>query len=160
MVFSDNVGKLFASCLRPVQTTTFWTFDLIDITNTPFQSATITPSGTNSMAGSISLQVGKGLTPPTPQDYNVEDPFIASPESNRIGSSSAVYNLGSQEIVQNTNINNCGGSGSVSEVCTYTLAKIYPSAVVKTIILTRNKIDPAVPFVATNNINLDTKVTF
>ncbi len=61
-------------------------------------------------------QVGKGTTPATRQDVNIEDPFPDAPENSRRSSIVAGYNSGLGKITISTVITPTGGSGSVTEI--------------------------------------------
>ncbi len=61
-------------------------------------------------------QVGKGTTPATRQDNNIENAFPDSPESGQVSSLNGGYNSGLGKISQSTLISNLGGAGSVTEV--------------------------------------------
>jgi hypothetical protein len=73
--------------------------------------------------------------------------------------SNAGYITGTREVIQNANINNVQENDSITEVCTYVQGTNNLSQTI-TLMITRNIISPAIPFLINENVNLETKVTF
>lgn len=73
---------------------------------------------TDTNEGTVSdfAQVGKGTTPATRQDFNIEVPFVGGAEGSRQSSIPAGYNSGLGKITISTVITPTLGSGSVTEV--------------------------------------------
>jgi hypothetical protein len=159
MVFTHNVGKMFAAIMRPPAQAVSDSFDFIGIDGQATAFRTITNSSTYIWNGGIFIQVGKGTTPATPADVNIETPFSNTPESVIKSMSSAGYIAGTTEVIQNANINNVQENDSITEVCTYVQGTNNASQTI-TLMITRNIISPAIPFLINENINLETKVTF
>jgi hypothetical protein len=159
LVFTDNVGLIFAGLMRaPVIAVTSIAV-LKDVSGNVANFRVITNSTFNVFSDPVKIQVGKGSTPANPQDFQIEEAFLLPPESDLKLMTASVFVANSNEIVQNANINNVQGSGTIAEVITTTRGSDTGNAL-HTFMLTRNNVNPVIPFIATENINMETKVTF
>ena len=123
MTVNDNFGMLFALLIRSPSTGTLNTGTIFRDTGNTLRQFVIFALGVNftfnftgNGAGVSKSRVGKGTTPPTRQDFNVDSGFPDSPESSLISSVTPTYNSGLAKITQATLISPTGGSGTISEV--------------------------------------------
>lgn len=121
MVTLDNFGIFLAGHFKPVNNST-QTVIIKDIAGADLSVRIFGSSSqdcwTDADEGTVSdfTQVGKGTTPATRQDTNIETPFTNSPESAKQACLSAGYNSGLGKITISTVINPTGSSGTITEV--------------------------------------------
>jgi len=127
------------------------------------QSLSVFDSENNSLFNDVpalglgTVQIGKGVTTPTRQDVNIENPFPDSPESDR-NPITLPYGFGVGKITIATQISNTGGAGSITEVC-YFVDLRNDSSVTKTFLVFRDVIQP-VSFIPLETVNIDNEVIF
>ncbi len=163
MVLTDNFGFLL-SAFFPINGTVSPDLKqgMIDITGTP-QEINIKGSTSNNtlfertMAGNF-VQIGKGSTLPTKQDFNIENPFTnGGVEDNMQPTGIGGFVFLDPRILYTTQINPTAGTGGIREVC-YFLNLVNSSAVTKTFLMWRDVI-PLVSFIAGQSITIDNEVT-
>jgi len=99
------------------------------------------------------IQIGKGTTPPTRQDFKLETPFTnGGIEDNKVLSGSYGYVAGSGIANQGTIISPTTGSGSITEVVKY-----FNGMSSHECIFMRNVITP-VAFLGGDSINVEEEV--
>ena len=104
------------------------------------------------------IQIGKGTTPATRQDFKLEDPFVTSPESSRFITISAGYNSGLGKITISAVLASTGGSGSITEVTKeQQMTKITPSQSLGQFLFFRDLISP-VGFIIGQTVNVSYEV--
>ena len=160
MVFTDNVGKIFAGLMRPLTQNSAKQITIVDINNVT-QNVWVYTASSNSLwwGGTNEIQVGDGNTPADPLDYNIESPFTnGGIEDNRKVMALPTYTLGSKEIIQNANIAPTAGGGSIEEICQFKNGHNNGGTDIWYLIC-RNVIT-AVPFTAGASLNLEAEVTF
>lgn len=117
MVTNDNLGKLIAGIFRSPSTG----LTTINLINTGGVSRGIRVYGNDNnivfnLNKSGAVQIGKGTTPPTRQDFNLENAFPNSPESVLKGVTLPHgYVSGLGKITIATLISPTGGAGSITE---------------------------------------------
>ena len=117
MVVNDNFGKLIASIFRPPSTA----LTLIILTNTDGSTRGIRVYGADAnvvfnLQKSAQVQIGKGSSTPTRQDFVIESPFSSSPENVGKGvTQPQAYNSALGKITIATLISPTGGSGTITE---------------------------------------------
>jgi len=99
------------------------------------------------------IQVGKGTTPPTRTDFDIESDFTTPPEQNLFIPADPVYNSGLGNF-KNAGSIVAGGSGTINESILGVIWKNSANGV-KTFILYRDIISPAQAFIAGQNIFLE-----
>ncbi len=163
MVVTDNFGLLIAGLFRaPTQDPK--TIVLKNIAGANINVNVFDQDGgklfnENSPAnGRGKVQVGKGFSPATRQDVNIENPFPDSPESDRIDITfPAGYNFTSNKVTVATQIQPTGGAGAVTEVCYYMFINDN-AGVSQTILIFRNILTVPVNFIVGQTINIDSEV--
>jgi len=157
----DNLGLLIAGLFR-TPTTANKLVSNLKATNALVFNTRIysTQADTNrfNFDGVLRLvQVGKGTTPVTRQDFNIESPFVVAPESGLNASINGVYNSGLAKINQATLIAPTGGAGTITEVIKTTRARATVDQTGKIIVIFRDIISP-VGFIIGESINIDHEV--
>jgi len=98
-------------------------------------------------------QIGKGDTPVTRQDANIEQPFTSGGnEDNKQNLSVYGYIQANGEINYNFLISNAFEAGIVKEVCSFIQMRDSPSVATKEFMLTRDVLNPVVNFIQAENI--------
>lgn len=162
-LFTDNFG-LFLTGLIGGETVLMkdignvsksYQFCCGNIVNT--QSYNVTNNGSPTVG--CRVQVGKGTTPATRADFNIETPFAVSPLSIRNSSGISAWNSILGVIDLASIITPAGENDSVSESCLFlTFKDTLLSATNPTLLMSRDNIDPVVPFVIGESINIDYKI--
>jgi len=162
MVFTDNVGIIIAGLFRPRGSGIEETPDTLrDVNGTLFGVRTYggnSSANFNVSAVTFTAQVGKGNTPATRQDIDIENPFSnGGVEDNQVGSLSGIYNVAQARIIMSTAIGATIGAGAITEVCKFiTVNDRFGGDHV--IMVMRDIIDPPVNFIATNTINIENRI--
>ncbi len=159
MVFTDNVLALLAmACTQESGSGNHDTVlnSMHDINNFAFTVRAYVGNSTTVMSSSVVLfqaQIGKGTSPATRQDFNIENPFTnGGEEDNRKLSIKAVYVNATEKIEMSTQFSALG-LGAISEVCKFIVINDISSAD-RTILISRDIIDPPVNFIASDIINV------
>lgn len=103
-------------------------------------------------------QVGKGTTPVTRQDINIETPFPDSPENAKQVSLAGGYNSGLGKITVQTNITPTGGSGAVTEFCKINNMAVIETNTFEIIALTRDLVSPQANFIIGETISASLEI--
>jgi len=160
MVMLDNIGKVLALLFRAPTTAIldqsgFQDFNDVNITLRIY--GTSANNTFNKVASDGTIKIGAGSSVVTRQDFNVEIPFIVSPESTFVVASTGGYNSGLGLVTMNGLISNLGGSGTITEV-TRNCNWLNSSGVTKTLAIMRDLPTPA-PFVAGESVNVNHEVS-
>ena len=157
MVINANLGKLIAGHFKPQGSgaSFSWT-DIAGVNHSSTIYGSNLANKYNRNPNTTSQQVGKGITPATNIDTNIEDPFTNSPEQSRVNATPAGYNSGLGKIQVPALISNTGGSGSISEACLYGFYYSAPSDFV--VLLARSNVSPVANFISGQNINIEFEV--
>lgn len=159
MVLSDNLGIILAGHFTPL---TGSTLDVI-IKDSGGVDRTVTIYGASSnnwiQVGGKGTRIGKGSTPATGQDFDLENPFADPPENGKINSASATYIAGSGETNQTTQFAPMGGNDSITEVVQQITLRD-TGGVDREVQISRIVVSPAVPFLIGQQVNLNNKVVF
>jgi len=162
LVVNDNFGILISALFR-APSALVKTVVLKDIAGVSRNLDVFNTDGANlfnDVATAISkVQVGKGLSPATRQDVNIESPFTnGGVEDNRIDiTQPAGYNSGLGKVTVATLINPTAGAGAITEVCYYLFIRDN-SGTVQTFLIFRNNLTVPVNFIASQSINIDSEV--
>lgn len=103
------------------------------------------------------VQVGKGSTPVTRQDFRIESAFPDSPESVLNNSVDGVYNSGLGKISQATLISTTGGAGTITEVIKVFRIRNLANQTGQVCSIFRDIVSP-VGFIAGESININHEV--
>ena len=118
-MFTDNLGKLVAGLFRPPSTGAKTVTGLLRRDTGGSFNTTVYNTQTNTTYAwtnpNQNVQVGKGTTPPTRQDYNVEQAFASAPEANPFPNLGKGYNSGLGKIEVGATLSNVTDNDSVSE---------------------------------------------
>ncbi len=163
MVFTDNVLALLAmACTKEAGGGNHDTVinSMHDINNFAFTVGAYRGNSTTGMQVSAVLfeaQIGKGSTPATRQDFNIEIPFTnGGEEDNRKLSIIAIYVEATEKIEMSTQYSALG-SGAISEVCKFIVINDI-SGQDRTILISRDIINPPVNFIGSQIINVQNEV--
>jgi len=107
----------------------------------------------NTGVGSL-MQVGKGTTPATRQDFAIENPFLDSPQSDMFNTGNGGYNSGLQQISIAGNVSPVVNSGQISE-CTLFFKWQNSSSLSNFFLMSRDNISPVVNFINGQSINVE-----
>jgi len=158
---NDNLGLLIAGIFRSPTTANKLVSNLKStsalIFNTRIYSTQADTNRWNFDGVFRQVQVGKGTTPATRQDFNIESPFVVAPESGLNNSINGVYNSGLGKINQATLIAPTGGAGTITEVIKVFRARATVDQTAKTIVMFRDIIS-SVGFIIGESINIDHEV--
>ena len=105
------------------------------------------------------IQVGKGVTPATRQDFNIENAFAVSPENSRIGTGVGGWNSGLGQVQVPMQLIS-SSSGAISETCLYGKWNVTSGGGNETYLLSRDNISPVVNFIGGESINVDYTMVF
>lgn len=163
MTINDNFGKLLARLIRSPSTGAdsnfiafFDTGNIIRGLGIYALAGNFVFNFTSQGAGLSKTRVGDGTTPPTRQDFTIDNGFPDSPESALQSSVTPTFNSGLGKITQATLISPTGGSGTVKEVIkTARWARAIGGG--GDFLISRN-IVPDKSFVIAESINLDHEV--
>ncbi len=159
MVVNDNLGIIIAGLFR-APSALVKTVVLKNKDNNPVNiNVFATDSGnlfndTNVSVAKARIRIGKGTTPATRQDFDIETPFSTSPESawfNVIGT--AGWNSGLGQISIGGGIS-ATGSGAISESAYSTVWRATDSAHHRSL-FSRDNISPVVNFINGETINVN-----
>ena len=154
MVLSDNLGKILAGHFRSPISNSAINVTLKDTGGVDrVTSIYITNSSIRWNNGGMFVRIGKGTTPATAQDIELENPFSNPPESNRVGTFSSSYIVGSGQIQQASLFSNMGASDSITEVVQQIDIRDTGN-IVREIQLSRIIINPPVAFLLGQAVNL------
>lgn len=157
MVFTQGFGLIFCGIMNG-HNSQGGIPDINNVLRTVFIYNLDINNGQNFMANPVKqFQLGKGTTPASPLDFNIETPFITAPESSRIGMSEASYILNSGEITQTGFISNLGSSDSFTEICFFTQIRD-TSGGNHIVMISRIIVDPPEPFLLGNRVDVEHKV--
>jgi len=126
MVSNDNLGNLLAQTIRPptsLETDTpaifrntvgvLVSFRIVANNNTTLWNDNVT----NPVITETRVQIGKGTTPPTRQDFNIENPFTnGGVEDNSVKSQFSGYVSATGLINMATQLSPMAGAGTITEV--------------------------------------------
>lgn len=160
MVFTDNWGKLMANIFI-VPTTTGATFTMEDLVGTTRTYQTYKDRDFddhwNQSACVSFAQVGKGNTPATRQDVNIETPFTnGGVEDNLKITSLFGYNSALGKITIATSISPTAGSGSITEVVKINSVQQTSATLIQNLWI-RNVVN-AVAFISAKTINVEHEI--
>ena len=114
MTANDNLGILLAGLFRPLSTGNKSVFGIINTAGASHEMVVYGDPSANNVfneAGASRAQVGKGTTPPTRQDRNIESPFTNGGVEDSAQSSNLFgYNSGLAKITIATQINPTTGA--------------------------------------------------
>jgi len=154
----NNLGFFLAVHWRNVNAVETDFNTMIDITSTLrlvnlIRQGTSTPfNNTLVGAGGSTVQIGSGSTAPTRLDDSIESPFIVSPESNQIGTTIGLVNVGLGQVSNLTFIL-AGGAGTIKEAGTI-MRWADRGGTDRFFLIARDLISPNVAFVAGQSINI------
>jgi hypothetical protein len=160
-LFNDNFGLLLSKLFRAPTTGALSNVGgFFDITGAPLviniyglASATLF----NEFAGG-NVQVGKGTTPATRQDTNIETPFTnGGVEDNPVNAIVGAYNPSLAKVEIPALISPTAGAGAISEVVR-TRGMENSVGVGKEMLLTRDNVSPVSNFIAGQAINVNHEV--
>ena len=120
MVTLDNFGIFLAGHIVPITSGSSRILtDVVGLTHTVRLIGNSSNKVWNDTGfGSLGdfIQIGKGSTPATRQDFKIEDPFTTAPESSRFVCIPAGYNSGLGKITISGTLGSTGGTGTITEV--------------------------------------------
>jgi len=174
----NEIKSIGMSCINDILNDNFATFfmrmwggaDTIatmkDITNTSFdytinttETAYNDTNGITPLSLGSRVQVGKGTTPATRQDFNIENPFSnGGVEDNRNITGDGGYNNPLGKITIPTLITPVTSSGSISESVLFGTWR--STAGVKNNVFSRDNILPLVNFIVGQSININYELVF
>ena len=135
---------------------------LQDITNTG-ESVKFMGTGTmfNStfVAVGTQIQIGKGTSTPTRQDFNIESPFTTAPESTIKNTANGGWNSGLGQVLASMIPFGAGGSGDISETIFVQVMNITTN-VQKKFLMSRDLISPISNFILGQTINVNYTFAF
>lgn len=154
MVFTSGFGLVFAGIMNG-HTTQAGIVDTSGMARTVIIYNTDAENSKNFMtAPTKQWQIGKGITPPTPLDFNIETPMGSAPESGIQTLAVANYIIDSGTITQTGFISNLGSSDSFTEICFYTSLKD-SGGTQRTIMISRVLVSPPQAFLAGNRLDIE-----
>jgi len=103
-------------------------------------------------------QVGKGTTPVTRQDINIETPFPDAPENSKQVSLAGGYNSGLGKVTVQTDITPTGGAGAVTEFCKINNMSVIQTNTYEIIALTRDLVSPPASFIVGEAISASLEI--
>ena len=161
MVLSDNVGYILAGHFTPLTSAEVEVVMKIKDTSGVLDNFKIySGSGNRWNVNSVhAVRIGKGTTPASHQDFDLEVPFVNPPESGKVTSSSPTYLADSGIGNQATQFSPMGASDSLTEVTEEIICKA-TGGTDHDIQLSRIIIDPAVAFLINQQVDLDHEVNF
>jgi len=156
------VGSLIAGIFRPISTGTKVVAGSKSTTGIVSNWKTYGGNGDGDKFNVVnvadSTQVGKGNSPPTREDFNIEVPFTnGGIEDNPVNSGTYGYDGITGKISIPTLISPTFGSGSITEVCHFCNAKQSPSGAVLLFLYIHDIIAP-VNFINGESLNVDYEV--
>ena len=158
MVVLDNLGLMLAKIFRSPTGASQIVSGLQDITGAIFSAELYGSDGSGTRwnrDGVVrQVQVGKGLSPVTRQDFKIESPFPDAPESVLNNCSNGVYNSGLGKIAQPCLISSTGGAGTITEVIKIWRVRSTSPSSLRTTALFRDIVSP-VNFIASEAINTE-----
>ncbi len=159
MVLTDNVLCFIAGACHPnIGGNRYTPLGMRDINGNIFRMliySSINSLNLNVSAVEKSAQIGKGITPPTRQDQNIENPFTnggGDPVDSRQPSINASYNNGSEKIEMVTSILPTN-SGTLTEVCKFVICNDGDTGQDRVVMISRDVINP-VAFLGGQIINI------
>ncbi len=159
MVFLDNAGIMLAGIFRAPSTGTTTVFGLLNTGGASF--GTKMYSAQNQLLYNLSalktVQIGKGNTPVTRQDFKLETVFPDSPESAQFTNLNGGYNSGLGKIEIPATLASTGGAGTITEIVKYTTVHKQTNEGLQTIILFRDLVSD-VGFIIGESINVNYEV--
>ena len=157
----DNLGLLLTGIFRPPTTANGQVDGLKNTSGVVFPTRIYGSDGDNNRwnkSGSLcQVQVGKGSSPVTRQDFKIETPFPDAPESVLNTCVTGVYNSGLGKINQATLISTTGGAGTITEVIKIFRGRSLTDGGDKIVAMFRDIISP-VNFIISESINIDHEV--
>lgn len=159
MVFLDNAGIMLAGIFRAPSTGTKTVFGLLNTGGASFGTKMYSDQGQNlfNLAPLKTVQIGKGNTPVTRQDFKLETVFPDSPESSSFASLNGGYNSGLGKIEIPATLSNTGGAGTISEIVKFSRVHKQDNSGLQTIILFRDLVSD-VGFIIGESINVNYEV--
>jgi hypothetical protein len=144
----NNFGMWLASIIQP-PSVGITGYTMYDTSNTARTSIYLDSTFFSSPAGFI-FQFGAGTTTPARTNYQMQTPFLGSPEMNK-------FNVGSSSYAGNTisfaNVITAGGSGTINEVGVFFQTWMWDSnSVQRVFLLIRDVLGTGISFVAGNPI--------
>ncbi len=156
MVITENFGRMLAShFVAQGGGSGFSWIDIGGVANSSTCYGSHLANKYNRIGTLTAVQVGKGSTPATNLDINVENPFVGGVESTRRSSNNSGYISGLGKIQTPTQLSNTLGSGSITEVCLYAR---WHDAPLDPIVLLFRDIVSVETFIAGETINVEHEV--
>ncbi len=160
MVLSDNFGKIMAGIFRPPSSSVNTIGGIKATDGIDYVMAIYSSSGNNwSNVGGKYIRIGKGTTPATAQDFELEDPFVVGVEATRVASALATYQDGDGFTKQTVQFQPMGGNGDISEIIQELVMKD-STGNDRNVQISRIVIDPAVPFIINQQTNIESEISF
>jgi len=100
------------------------------------------------------VKIGQGSTAPARSDFDIETPFVTSPESLPVNVSPPVYDNVLNQIDFFT-IQQAGGSGTISEIGFFLLWRDLTTGGTRRYMIAHDLISPTVSFIATQTITVN-----
>ncbi len=163
MVVNDNFGILIAGLFRfpsaLVKTVVMQNKDNNPVNLNVFDTDVgLLFNDTNVAIGVGRVQVGKGLTPATRQDFKIEVPFTNPPENDFVNNTlPSGYNSGLGKISVATLISPTGGAGAITEV-TFSHRWSNNGGAPDTFLIFRDVLTVPINFIASQAININHEV--
>jgi len=160
MTFLDNIGIVLAGLFRAPSTGLRTVSGLKAIDASIFTTTTYNQQTFSTLFNITAIkqaQVGKGTSPVTRQDFDIENEFPNSPENSKVGSLNDAYNSGLGKITMATLISPTGGAGSITEVCKFVNFRAPTNPQDRICCILRDVISP-VGFIIGESINIDHEV--
>jgi len=151
-LLSDNFGEFLGGIMTKTDFTQVETTTAIRaISYTLFNDTDVNLPQTK---GS-SIQIGKGVTPATRQDFNIESAFATAPESVRKATSNGGWNSGLGRV-DFSSVIIAGGAGAISETAWF-MSMIFTTFGI-TALWSRDNISPVANFIIGQTINVNYNV--
>ena len=114
------------------------------------------PNAYNSAIGTRGgqIQIGQGITAPVRTDFDIETPFVVSPEDSPVDVTPPFYDNVLNQI-QFFSSFQAGGSGSISEICFFCFWRDLSTGGTRLYLLARDLISPSLSFIATQVITMN-----
>ncbi len=158
----DNIGILLAGLFRPISSgaksvPNSKSTDGV-VANLKVYDVNAVGDHFNKMNNADTTQVGKGTTPATRQDFNIEVPFTnGGLEDNPFPTNTVGYDSLQGKISIPAIVSPTTGSGAITEVCHYVSWKQSPSASIKQMLLLHDIIQ-AVNFINGESLHIEHEV--
>jgi len=114
----------------------------------------ITYNSTDSGAIGTQMQIGKGLTSATRQDFNIGNPFVSAPEEDPFDTGFGGYNSGLGQVTVGGLLTPTGGAGAISETVLFAKWR-HIGNTINDFVLSRDNISPVVNFIIGQAVNVE-----